>query len=263
MSLGRLVIAGWVWGWVVPAGAQTPGVAAPETYLYDHAGLGQTGAVVVELEAAVGTRDARPFGEHGVTTGVRGRFGVHDRVTLEVFGGTLRDGQGGQSAGGAVDVYVGVLDEATVGFDLTVGLGELYDYQQVHTPRLHASLGKRLGALHVALPVEVAIPVTTADQPARDPIDLTVGVVGSWGLSEALRVGLEAVGEDLEGFWDDEEAEGGARMVVGPTFWGALVGGWRLKLNLGGVFAATRNPSAPGVDTAAGFLGRFNLGYAF
>jgi hypothetical protein len=33
----------------------------------------------------------------------------------------------------------------------------------------------------------------------------------------SLYVGFEALGEDLEGFWEKEEAEGGAKVLVGPS----------------------------------------------
>ena len=256
--------AGWMFlGWALaaaPAAAEEPFLAARNVYLYDHAGQGQAGAAMVELETAVGTREARPFGEDGVMTGVRGRFGLHDRVTLEAFAGSVLD----EAAAGSVDVYVGVLDDAAAGVDLTLGAGHFYDFQHVHTPRLHASLGKRFGAFHLALPVDLALPVTTAGDPARDAIDVSVGLVGSWGPSSAVRIGLEMLAEDLEGFWEAEEAEGGAKGVVGPTFWVAPGGGWRLKLNAAGVIPASRNTPGPGVpDASPGFLGRLNLGYVF
>ena len=32
-----------------------------------------------------------------------------------------------------------------------------------------------------------------------------------------MSLGVEAIGEDLEGFWEADEAEGGARLLVGPS----------------------------------------------
>jgi hypothetical protein len=51
----------------------------------------------------------------------------------------------------------------------------------------------------------------------RDPVDviLTLGVARR--LTRLLHVGLEMIGEDLEGFWEVEEAEGGARLLLGPS----------------------------------------------
>ncbi len=52
----------------------------------------------------------------------------------------------------------------------------------------------------------------------RDPLDvlLTAGVARR--IATRASIGLEGVGEDLEGFWDPTEAEGGARLLVGPSF---------------------------------------------
>ena len=36
-------------------------------------------------------------------------------------------------------------------------------------------------------------------------------------LPHGVSLGVEAVGEDLEGFWEAEEAEGGARLLAGPS----------------------------------------------
>jgi hypothetical protein len=51
----------------------------------------------------------------------------------------------------------------------------------------------------------------------RDAIDLITSV--GWGrkLSHGVSLGVEALGEDLEGFWESEEAEGGARLLAGPS----------------------------------------------
>ncbi|MBN2638389.1 MAG: hypothetical protein JXR65_04815 [Bacteroidales bacterium] len=51
----------------------------------------------------------------------------------------------------------------------------------------------------------------------RDDIDVITSLGFQYRVTAALYAGLEAVGEDLEGFWDEDEAEGGARIMVGPT----------------------------------------------
>jgi len=52
---------------------------------------------------------------------------------------------------------------------------------------------------------------------ARDSLDLITSVGWAAKLSDAVALGAEAIGEDLEGFWDTQEAEGGARLLVGPS----------------------------------------------
>jgi hypothetical protein len=52
----------------------------------------------------------------------------------------------------------------------------------------------------------------------RDAVDLITSVGWAHKLPHGMSLGAEAIGEDLEGFWEAEEAEGGARLLVGPSF---------------------------------------------
>jgi hypothetical protein len=51
----------------------------------------------------------------------------------------------------------------------------------------------------------------------RDALDLITSVGLARKLPHGVSLGLEAIGEDLEGFWDSQEAEGGARLLAGPS----------------------------------------------
>ena len=51
----------------------------------------------------------------------------------------------------------------------------------------------------------------------RDAVDLITSVGWAHKVSQSVSLGVEAVGEDLEGFWEAEEAEGGARLLAGPS----------------------------------------------
>jgi hypothetical protein len=51
----------------------------------------------------------------------------------------------------------------------------------------------------------------------RDALDLITSVGWARKLSRGVSLGLEAIGEDLEGFWESKEAEGGARLLAGPS----------------------------------------------
>jgi hypothetical protein len=51
----------------------------------------------------------------------------------------------------------------------------------------------------------------------RDTVDLITSVGWARKFSHGVSLGVEATGEDLEGFWDEAEAEGGARLLVGPS----------------------------------------------
>ena len=51
----------------------------------------------------------------------------------------------------------------------------------------------------------------------RDALDLVTSVGFARKLSRGVSLGVEAIGEDLEGFWESEETEGGARLLAGPS----------------------------------------------
>jgi len=103
----------------------------------------------------------------------------------------------------------------------------------------------------------------------RDPVDLITTLGWSQRLGYGLRVGVEGVGEDLEGFWDAEEAEGGARLYVGPALhWSAPAGKLWLSASGGPILYATRSgrtsPAPRPLDsTGNGITIRVSIGYLF
>jgi hypothetical protein len=51
----------------------------------------------------------------------------------------------------------------------------------------------------------------------RDSLDLVTTFGVARRLTSAVHLGIEVIGEDLEGFWETDEAEGGARLLAGPS----------------------------------------------
>jgi hypothetical protein len=83
---------------------------------------------------------------------------------------------------------------------------------------------------------------------SRDAVDLVTSVGWARKLSHGVSLGVEAIGEDLEGFWESEEAEGGARLLAGPSLHISPAGQrWQLIATGGPLF----HPSDTGRSTAA------------
>lgn len=84
----------------------------------------------------------------------------------------------------------------------------------------------------------------------RDGLDVITTVGASHALSSRVWLGVEAVGSDLEGLFDREEAEGGATLLMGPTVAVGLAERWRLVVGGGPVLRMTNNaaPMAMGVS---------------
>jgi hypothetical protein len=53
--------------------------------------------------------------------------------------------------------------------------------------------------------------------PGRDALDAMLILGANVKLNRIVRLGVEYVAQDLEGYFDDEEAEGGVRHFLGPT----------------------------------------------
>jgi hypothetical protein len=83
--------------------------------------------------------------------------------------------------------------------------------------------------------------------PARDAVDLITTLGWARRVTPALALGVEAVAEDLEGFWDPLEAEGGARILLGPSLHLAPAGRpWQIVATGGPTFHPSDTGRASG-----------------
>jgi hypothetical protein len=82
----------------------------------------------------------------------------------------------------------------------------------------------------------------------RDSVDLLTSVGWARKLSHGVSLGVEAIGEDLEGFWESQETEGGARLLAGPSLHISPAGQrWQLIATGGPLF----HPSDTGRSSGA------------
>jgi hypothetical protein len=92
----------------------------------------------------------------------------------------------------------------------------------------------------------------------RDAVDVVTTVGAMRALTSRVWLGVEAVGSDLEGFFDTEEAEGGATLLVGPTVAVAVSDKWRLVVGGGPVIRATTSATRPD-QPSSGYVVRTSL----
>jgi hypothetical protein len=103
----------------------------------------------------------------------------------------------------------------------------------------------------------------------RDAVDLITSLGWHYRFGGAFHAGVEALGEDLEGFWEAEEAEGGARLFVGPSLhWSPPSGRLYASLAGGPIVYATRSGRTSDAPRPLGASGngytvRFSLGWVF
>jgi hypothetical protein len=103
----------------------------------------------------------------------------------------------------------------------------------------------------------------------RDAADLVTSFGWSLRIARQVSAGVEAVGEDLEGFWSSDEKDGGARLLIGPSVSIAPSAQWRLAATAGPILhsAATSATSTASRDLPVGarngYAARATLTYTF
>jgi hypothetical protein len=96
---------------------------------------------------------------------------------------------------------------------LAAGGGVLHEAEGVNVLLARVIAGRNTEASRLYGNLVFQKPMATE----RDAVDLITSVGWARKLSHGLSLGVEALGEDLEGFWDPQEAEGGARLLAGPS----------------------------------------------
>jgi hypothetical protein len=93
------------------------------------------------------------------------------------------------------------------------GVRQEWDGTRVFLTRVMTQSPVGGGVLQGSLVIERA----TSSPVVRDRADLITSIGWARRVGAGLSVGVEGLGQDLEGFWDPAEAEGGARLLVGPS----------------------------------------------
>jgi hypothetical protein len=218
---------------------------------------------IARYEGGYGDRAPDPFGFDGMDhrLGFQGRLGggftVRGQAGLGIAGGrTTRTTQ-------EVELLKDLLAPTRrVGVAMGLGLRREWEGATVLLGRVAAGHAFRSSSLFGNLLFERPL------DEGRDAVDLltTLGWRRRFG---AVHLGVEAVGEDLEGFWEEEEAEGGAKLFVGPSIHLAPAGrAWSASLCGGPILYATRSGrSSPAVRpleaSGNGFTMRFAVAYSF
>jgi hypothetical protein len=165
------------------------------------------------------------------------------------------------------EVLFNVLQSPGHHASVATGLGIRHEPQGVNVLLGRVAAGRTFTAWRVDGNALFEKPLSV-DRDAMDVIT-TFGVARQ--VMRAVHVGLEMIGEDLEGFWDPNEAEGGARLLVGPSVRVAPSSAkWQVGAAGGPMVHATRSAvvsdatrSLPVSAAKDGYAVRVSLSYAF
>lgn len=146
-------------------------------------------------------------------------------------------------------------------FHLAFGAGVRRDWEETFVAIGRAVAGKQLGDWNVSGNVVLEKPFASE----RDELDIITTLATSWQAIERASFGVELIGEDWEGLWESEEAEGGAKLILGPTITALPIDHVLVSVIAGPVFHMTTSdsPEDSRGNSDTGFLVRLSAGYAF
>jgi hypothetical protein len=124
------------------------------------------------------------------------------------------------------------------------GVRQEWDGTRVLIGRVLAGAEVGRGQLQGSVVVERAL----SSPEKHDAADVVTSFGWSQRVGHRFSVGLEGIGQDLEGLWDPAEADGGARLLIGPSLHArSRTGNWGASFVAGPVVqtASTALASAP------------------
>jgi hypothetical protein len=192
----------------------------------------------IDYSGSYGERVSGPFGYDGIGQqfAVKGYIGKQITLYANIALGLQSDNTASAQQVELIRNFLG--GKKNQGLSLGVGLGVRRDYTNVKSMLSRVTLNYE--ATRWKAGGNLLFEKAFANN--RDAIDVITSLGFHYRLAGNLYGGIEAVGEDLEGFWDEEEAEGGAKLLVGPSL-NMTPQKSRLSFSLSGgpVFYGTQN----------------------
>jgi hypothetical protein len=191
------------------------------------------------------------------------------RVTvLAQLGWAMNDAQVRGRVGGGAEILAR-LSAPTGHTVVAVGLGGGQDYRRSVVARGRVVLGYVGKRTRVVGNLNLERPIAAAPGDTRDEVDVNTTLGVSHEFKNNLRLGVESVAEDLEGFFEEDEAEGGAKLMLGPSVGlGSRASRWNVTVAAGPVVQLTRSTASGSGSGAArvlnqtsGYVLRTSLSY--
>src|SRR5437870_2403648 len=216
---------------IVSSGASTA-VAVDRSWLYnDSARVAAPGRAIGLARVTYGTGSpTRAFAGNTGTAGglleIGGEVGLANRLSAVAIGAQGEDAGGSAQTGGMLGLRWSVLPASMRSTQLVLSGGYIRELQGHSGAWGRLTLGQDAGRTRLA----ASLHGERLFASGRDSVDL-VGTAGATvRMTEVVRAGVEYVGQDLEGMFGDE-AEGGARHILGPVVSAAL---WSQRVSLVG-----------------------------
>lgn len=225
------------------------------------------GKWLVNYNSGYGERVFSAAGSNGFDQRVGVNVGLSKRLSLYAAGGVLMNGAS-EYKGRAVsaELLSNIVRAGASPVDVSIGGGVNNDYNGITSAVARVVLGRKFDKWDVSSNAYFE----KAFDSARDGVDMVTMIGVSRQMHKWFRGGVELIAEDMEGFWDKEEAEGGAKMLIGPSLhFNGIHKNIFLTLGAGRVFYLSESiassrairllPTIPGRD---GYVVRAMLTYA-
>jgi hypothetical protein len=245
---------------------QDASLAQPQPFLYTINGLNPAARQwSINYSGGYGQYTVTPLGFDGVDQDFTVKGYLGDRFTLVSALGAGFGSRGNFQSYQQAEVFKDFIGgKNPTGFRFGTSLGIIHEFSN----DLVALSRFNLAYENLAWKFGANARVEHAFATGRDALD----VITSFGIQRKifgqLFGGVEAVGQDLEGLWETDEAEGGAKVLLGPSFNYTPVNS-RLSFSLcaGPIFYVTHNSILLN-DSAVrelplnnGFTIKFNVGF--
>jgi len=249
------------------AAQERPGDVRDRRFLFSVSTMPAEGRrATVHLDSGFGerafdlTNSDRPEQRFGIQAALGHRLTFLGRVGLASDDRDLRSSQQGE-------VLYSLVQSPTSEGSLALGMGMRHETNGVNVLLGRVAAGRSFSAWRLDGNALFEKPFSIG----RDSVDLITSFGVARRLLPALYTGVELIGEDLEGFWEVEEAEGGARVLIGPSIRVAPTGKrWQVSAASGPVIHATRSGRSseatrglPHSGSGNGYAVRAALSYGF
>ncbi|MCJ8209924.1 hypothetical protein MUY27_09400 [Mucilaginibacter sp. RS28] len=168
----------------------------------------------LQYSGSYGERTAYPFGYDGVDQQLSVKGYLGNRFTLFSSAALGFDHAGHVASAQQAEVirdFIG--GKKAFGARFGLGMGVSHDFSNTT-----AIFSRVTGSFEVAKwRVGGNLRFEKAFSTRRDDIDLITSFGFHHRIAGSFFAGVEAIGQDLEGFWEQDEAEGGAKLLVGPS----------------------------------------------
>lgn len=189
-------------------------VAVPQPFMFSVNTLTAGTPWSVNYAGSYGERTTGPFGYDGVDQQVAVKGYLGNRFTFYANADLGFANSGGVNSAQQAEVirdFIG--GKEALGLRFGVGLGGNRDFSNT------GAIFSRITAAFDAASWRIGgnAKIEKAFNKSRDGIDLITSIGFQHRIKGPVFLGVEAVGQDLEGFWEADEAEGGAKLLVGPS----------------------------------------------